>query len=208
MRSVFIDIEGIDGSGGTTQARLLARWFESRGWPEVVLTCEPTDGPVGRFIRHALDPKDPAAILGDAVFPYLFAADRRDHLDRLVLPALERGCAVVTDRYTHSSLAYQSLSVGLAEVAALNARFPPADLVIHLVLDPEECLRRIQARGRELDRFEALDRLRRVQEAYDAVIVHARASGERVVRVDARGSVEAVHARVVAAVEDLLRERG
>ncbi|MCK6503019.1 dTMP kinase [Myxococcota bacterium] len=199
MRPLFIAVEGLDGSGGTTQVKLLADWLRAQGRP-VHVTAEPSTGPVGRFIRQAL--ADPQARVGDAVLPYLFAADRRDHLDREVLPALERGEHVVSDRYKHSSLAYQSLCMGLSQVAELNSRFRAPDLTLLLDLDPETCLQRILARGEPRDRFEALDRLRAVHDSYEAVVVLTRSQGERVCRVDAQGSVEQVHARVVAAVKD------
>lgn len=199
MRPLFIAVEGLDGSGGTTQVQLLARWLHGQGRP-VHTTAEPSSGPVGRFIRKAL--ADPEARVGDAVLPYLFAADRRDHLDREILPALERGEHVVSDRYKHSSLAYQSLVMGLAQVAELNSRFRAPDLTLLLDLDPETCLQRIMARGEPRDRFEALDRLRAVHDSYEAVVVLCRSHGERIVRIDAQGSIQQVHERVVAAVAE------
>ncbi|MGB0638601.1 MAG: dTMP kinase [Myxococcota bacterium] len=201
MSAIFIAVEGLDGSGGTTQTRLLADWFRERGHNEVATTSEPSTGPVGRFIRTVLDPEHEASVVGDAVLPFLFAGDRRDHLDREVIPTLQRGAAVITDRYYHSSLAYQSLAIGLPAVAALNERFRPPDVTVFLDLEPEESLARILARGASLERFEALDRLRAIYEAYEAVLVHCRARGEHIVRIDARGSIEEVHYRVVAAVE-------
>jgi dTMP kinase len=199
MQRRFVVIEGIDGSGGTTQATRLVGWLQSQG-AQVQLTCEPSDGPVGQFIRRALTPSDPAAKLGDGVLPFLFAADRRDHLEREILPALEQGKWVVSDRYYHSSLAYQSAAIGLAAVAALNAGFRAPDLTLFLDLEPEVALKRIQARGGAPERFEALDRLRTVRDAYSAVIVHCKARGENIVRLDAGSSVEELHVRVREAV--------
>jgi dTMP kinase len=204
MHSLFFAMEGIDGSGGTTQTAKLVAWLEAHGASEVLTTCEPSPGPVGRFIRSALAQGNPESRLGDSVLPYLFAADRRDHLDREIIPVLQRGGVVVTDRYYLSSLAYQSLSVGLARVVALNDGFRRPDLTIFLDLDPEVSLARIEARGEPLERFEALDRLREVREAYTAAIVHCRTDGESVVRIDASGTADEVHARVVAEVSALL----
>lgn len=198
MRTRFIAIEGIDGSGGTTQVGRLADWFTARG-QRVHTTAEPSTGPVGRFLRQVL--RDPQQRLGDAVLPYLFAADRRDHLDREILPALEDGAVVISDRYLHSSLAYQSLVMGLPAVAELNARFRLPDLTLLIDLDPQTCLQRILARGEPRDRFEALDRLRAVQDAYESVVVLARSQGQVLVRIDGQGSVDEVHARVLAAVQ-------
>ncbi len=208
MRPLFIVIEGIDGSGGTTQVGLLTEWLRARGAREVQRTAEPSSGPVGRFIREALTLGSSNARLGDAVLPYLFAADRRDHLDREVIPALQRGAVVVSDRYYHSSLAYQSAAIGFAAVAELNATFRRPDLTLVLELSPEVCLARVQARGGAPERFEALERLRDVTDAYSAVVVHCRSRGERVVRLDASGSVAEVHALVLAEVERLFAEQG
>jgi dTMP kinase len=152
---------------------------------------------VGAFLRGALSA---GSDVGEAALAYLFAADRRDHLDRTVLPALRRGTAVVTDRYYHSSLAYQSLALGLPAVAGLNTGFQPPDLTLFLDLEPERCRERIRARGAAPERFEALDRLRAVRDAYDQVFAWCFARGERIARIDASGPVEAVHARVVAEV--------
>lgn len=207
MRGIFIAIEGLDGSGGTTQAKRLEQQLRERGdWSEVHRTWEPSAGPVGLFIREALKLEN-ASKLGDNVLPYLFAADRRDHLDREIIPVLQRGGAVITDRYYHSSLAYQSLTVGLAKVAQLNSGFRSPDLTIFLDLPAEVCLERILARGGALERFEAIDRLRSIQQAYESVLGHCRASGERVVRLDASGTVEDIHALVVASVDARIAEQ-
>ena len=126
------------------------------------------------------------------------------HLDREIIPALQRGAVVITDRYYHSSLAYQSLAVGLPAVASLNERFRAPDVTIFLDLEPEISLARIEARGETRERFEALDKLRQIQEAYYAVLVHCRARSENIVRINADASVEEVHAEVIAAVEGVL----
>ncbi|MCB9781072.1 MAG: dTMP kinase [Alphaproteobacteria bacterium] len=201
MPSLFIAVEGLDGSGGTTQVRRLAEWFAARG-QDVLTTHEPSPGPVGLFIRRALS--EPALGIGDPVLPFLFAADRRDHLDRVVIPGLEAGRVVITDRYKHSSLAYQSLTMGLAPVVELNRRFRAPDLTLFLDLDPETCLERVLARGAPRDRFEELDRLREVHEAYQTVLVHCRAQGEHIVRIDASQDIDRVHADCVAQVQALL----
>ena len=207
MHGIFIAIEGLDGSGGTTQTKLLEEWLVAQSrWPIVHRTWEPSGGPVGLFIREALKLEN-ADKLGDNVLPYLFAADRRHHLDREIIPTLQQGGAVVTDRYYHSSLAYQSLTVGLAMVARLNADFRTPDLTVYLDLPAEDCLERILARGAALERFEAIDRLRSIQDAYESVLIHCRASGEYIVRIDASGTVEGIHAQVVASVEAVLDAR-
>ena len=207
VRGIFIVIEGLDGSGGTTQTALLRDWMAQTGrWAEVNTTREPSQGPVGVFLRQALQVAGSAPRIGDAVLPYLFAADRRDHLDREIIPALQRCAAVISDRYYHSSLAYQSLSVGLARVVALNAGFRKPDLTIFLDLPPEECLERIVARGGELERFETLDRLRAIAEAYETVLGRCRINGERIVRISGRADRASIHAEIVSSVQALLEE--
>jgi len=196
----FVTIEGLDGSGGTTQvAMLAAAWARREPGRELVTTREPTDGPVGRLIRAQLvaGGGDDRRV-GDAVLPYLFAADRRDHLDYLVLPALARGAVVLSDRYALSSFAYQAAAHGLAHVMELNRAFPAPTLTVLLDLPPEACLARIERRGAPRDRFETLDRLATVAAGYEAAL---RASpGWNVLRVDASASPEAVHARIAEAI--------
>src|ERR1041384_7780824 len=110
---VFIVVEGVDGCGSTTHSRLLAKALKANG-RETLLTCEPTNGPIGGVLCQILsrrlflgDPTGPRGF-GWTTMALLFAADRLDHLDSLVLPALEDGAVVVSDRYDLSSLAYQS----------------------------------------------------------------------------------------------------
>ena len=202
-RSAFIVIEGLDGSGKTVQVDRLAAALRAEG-RAVHTTTEPSEGPIGRFLRDALRPDGPSAGIGDAALAYLFAADRRDHLDREILPALASGAVVLSDRYYHSSLAYQSLALGLPMVATLNAGFRKPDATVFLGLSPEACLARVMARGLARERFEALDRLRLVRDAYDQVLVHCRAEGETILRVDASGPPEDVEVRVRAALAPLL----
>lgn len=193
---VFITIEGLDGSGGTTQVeRLRAAYGAREPGREVVVTREPSPGPVGRLIRTALTD----TTIAEDVLPYLFAADRRDHLNRVVLPGVARGAVVISDRYALSSLAYQSLAIGMSRVASLNADFPAPDLTVVLDLPPAECLSRIEARGGTRERFETLARLEEIAAAYDAAV--AELSGRwRIVRVDAHGTPAEVHARVAELV--------
>ena len=198
MKPLFIAIEGLDGSGGTTQSRLLASWLEARG-ESVFLTQEPSNRPIGRLIQESLLPSN--NMLGDRVFPYLFAADRQDHLDEEILPALSSGNHVVTDRYYHSSLAYQGISVGIAKVSSLNESFPAPDLTFLLWLEPEVSFSRVQRRGIPVERFETLDRLRAVADAYESVYTHCRAKGENIFKIDARRSITEIHHAIIKHIE-------
>ena len=192
MKPLFVVIEGLDGSGGTTQSRLLRDWFVGQQ-KDVLLTREPSDGPVGEFIRDLMVASSANSTIGNAVLPYLFAADRRDHLDREILPALAEQKIVISDRYYHSSLAYQGLSVGLPQVAELNSMFNQPDVTFFLYLSPEISFERVQLRGLPVERFETLYHLRTVAEAYETVIGFCRARGETIVKIDANQSIEEIH---------------
>lgn len=125
----FVVLEGLDGSGTTTQLQLADRQLESRGVPHFC-TGEPTKGPVGRLIRQILERKTQA---GPDTVALLFAADRNEHLydkNEGIVARLRRGELVVCDRYLFSSLAYQSLACDPQFVYSLNRRFP---LPRHLV---------------------------------------------------------------------------
>ncbi|HJN76155.1 MAG TPA: dTMP kinase [Myxococcota bacterium] len=186
---MFVAIEGLDGSGGTTQVRLLC---SALGAHE---TCEPSTGPIGQLIRAALAD---AEMLGEGVLPYLFAADRRDHLEREIEPLLAAGKSVVTDRYVASSLAYQSLAAPLEHVWQLNSAFRAPDVTVFLELSVEGCLARIDARGGVRDRFESLEKLTAIRDSYERALALLVAGGQRVVRVDAGQSVEDVYHDVLA----------
>jgi dTMP kinase len=195
MSGCFIAIEGLDGSGGTTQVQKLCSALGAHA------TAEPSDGPVGQLIRQALRNEVP---LGDGVLPLLFAADRTDHLVREIEPLLAQGGIVVSDRYYASSLAYQSLVAPLGDVARINEHFRAPDVTIFLDLSPESCIERISARGEQRERFEHIERLLEISAAYGAALALLASRGEHIVHVDASASVEDVHARVMEAVKPCL----
>lgn len=195
----FIVIEGLDGAGTTTQTgRLVARLARKH---VVHRTFEPSDGPVGRLIRATLAGREGAPT--PETLPWMFAADRADHLAREIEPALARG-HVVSDRYYHSSLAYQSLTLPLERVHALNRDFRAPDCTVFLEVDPDVALARIQARGGERDLYEHRERLIQIAERYEAVIALLSGLGEPIVRVDGEASADEVEQGVWAAVREVL----
>jgi len=193
----LIAIEGIDGAGKGTQQDLLVAALRKAGHV-VVATHEPTDGPHGRRIREA-------STAGEAVTPAeqldLFMADRAEHVRDLVAPALGRGEVVVTDRYFLSNAAYQGAG-GLdpEEILARNeALFPLPDAAIVLTISPEEALRRVRARGGELNlAFEREEFLTRVVAIYDQM------SRPYVRRIDGERPAAEVHVRVRDALADVI----
>jgi dTMP kinase len=191
---VFITLEGIDRSGKTTQARLLADAIGA------VLLREPGGTEAGERIRALL--ANPAVELDAVSELLLFGAARAELVHREIRPALEAGRDVVCDRFTDSTLAYQGAARGLdpetvkrVNEVATGGLMP--DVTVLLRLDPEPAFER--AGGGE-DRFEneGLELQRAVAAGYDEI---ARAHPERVVVVDASRDVDAVHADVIAAVE-------
>jgi len=192
---VFISLEGVDGSGKSTQARLLA---EALG-PETVAIREPGGTEAAERIRELLaDPELPLDPLAELL---LFLAARADLTERVIRPALEAGRDVVADRFSDSSIAYQGAGreLGVGEVISLCDRATDGlwpDVTVLLKIDPEDSIGR--AAGE--DRFEAEGLLlqQTVAQAYDEIATIT----DRFAIVDATGSIEEVHARVMAAVED------
>jgi dTMP kinase len=188
-------LEGLDGAGTTTQARLLADALRAEG-RTVHLTAEPSGGPVGALVRQVLNrriagkdgaPFDPAALA------LLFAADRLDHAAVEIAPKLAAGIDVVSDRYTLSSLAYQGLATGdLPWVEAVNGRAPAPDLTMFLRVRPEVGLRRRHAASLDREIFEVAAFQRRVAASYETALERLVAAGERVVALDGEQPVDAV----------------
>ncbi len=197
----FIVLEGLDGSGTTTQAHLLERRLAALGpaWA----TCEPSEGPAGRLIRRILageEACDPRALA------LLFAADRLNHLygPDGILEHLRRGVHVVCDRYYLSSLAYQTLEAPFSWVYAINSRALRPDLTVFLEVPVAECLARIGIRqGERKELFERQEALEHVRARYYRAIarLHRR---ERIAIVDGRPGVEEVAETVWEAVQTLL----
>ncbi|HSZ84269.1 MAG TPA: dTMP kinase [Polyangia bacterium] len=203
--AVFVVLEGIDGSGTTTQLGRLTAHLEARG-RRAHATREPSTGPVGRLLRelllgqHALPDGAPAD--GQAM-ALLFAADRRDHLRREIEPALARGVDVVSDRYLMSSLAYQAEEADRTWVASLARAVRPADLTLLLEVPIDVAAGRRRAAGRVVERYDD-DRVQaRVAEHYRRLA----AADPSTVTIDGRGTVDDVAAAIAAAVDGLLARR-
>lgn len=180
MSGVLIVIEGIDGAGTTTQARRLVTALEADGIP-AHLTREPSDGPVGRLLREVLAGEH--APVDATTLGLLFAADRADHIQREVEPALEAGKVVVSDRWYHSSLAYQGTGEERDWIRELNRRARVPDLTLLIEIDPEVAARRRARAGRSEELFDRLETQREVAAGYRAVAEEL-AGAERIERVD------------------------
>ena len=197
---MFISLEGADGSGKSTQARLLV---EALGEGTVAIR-EPGGTGAAERIRELL--ADPGMELEPLAELMLFLAARAELTDRVIRPALEAGRVVVADRFSDSSVAYQGAArglgvgevIGLCETAT-DGLWP--DLTLLLRIDPEAGLDR--AAGEDRFEREGLVLQQAVAEAYDEIAVIA---SDRVVVIDATGSVEEVHERVLGAVRERNRD--
>lgn len=195
-------LEGLDGAGTTTQSRLLADALRRRG-RRVHLTAEPSGGPVGALVRQVLTRRisAPAGAFDADALALLFAADRLDHHATEIAPRLARGEDVVSDRYTLSSLAYQSLTTGDAGwVELLNQRAPAPTATLFLRVRPAVAWRRRfgESGGGELYEVPAFQR--RVARSYERALAVLRRRGQVVVELDGERPVGEVAGAVLAAV--------
>lgn len=191
---LFIVIEGIDGTGKSTQARRLGDWFASQG-REVVLSREPTDGPWGRKLRESastgrLSPQDELDC---------FLKDRRQHVEEKIAPALREGKVVILDRYYFSTMAYQGArGFDPAEIRRMNEAFAPRpDLLLILDLEVDAAHERIGHRGDSTNEFEKRESLQRCREIFLSL------RDEPFVRlIDSSGSLDDVAGRILQAVRN------
>src|SRR3954465_4838066 len=163
----LIVLEGLDGAGPTTQARRLVDPLRATGRP-AHLTREPSDGPIGRLIREMLtgDHAIPGQRIAQATFGLMFAADRLDHIQREVDPALAAGTIVVSDRWYHSSLAYQGSEEERTWIAVLNRAARGPDLTFFLEVPAEVAAARRDAAGRPAELYDDARVQRRVAAGY------------------------------------------
>jgi len=199
---IFIVIEGIDGAGKSTQAKLLAKWFETKGY-DVVLTKEPTDTAFGKLIRKLVLTGGREGIIDGAKISHeaealLFAADRAEHVKKLIEPSIKAGKVVISDRYFYSSLAYQwARGLDLEWLINLNKFAIRPDLVILLDLPVKESMKRINGRQlkSEFDRIAELQK--KVRENYLKLVEMF----PEMKIVNALASIEDIHNDIVALVE-------
>jgi dTMP kinase len=194
-KGVFICIEGLDGCGKTTQAKLLVRRL--RKSCDAIYTAEPSGGNIGRFIKkHCLHADKRGSAVIEAL---LFAADRFDHVENTVLPALNKGRLVVSDRYVYSSLAYQGATgLDLEWIEKINERAVRPDLAIFIDVEPGTVVQRLKPRKSVMENLETQ---RKVREIYVKFVE----KGE-LVRVDGNKSKREVAADLGAVVQRFLRK--
>jgi dTMP kinase len=214
QRGKFITFEGLDGVGKSTQLENLAGWLRERGL-DVIATREPGGTALGQNLRSVLLSSRTAGLSPLAELALMFA-DRAQHIDEQILPALQRGQWVLCDRFTDSSEAYQGCGrqLGTESVLALHrvlCHDLKPDLTLLMTSDLDHNLSRARKRNREQsknapddeNRFEKENRAFH-QRVLDGFLAIARREPERVTEVDARDSMAVVKAKIVAVVEERL----
>ncbi len=197
MSGCLIAIEGIDGTGKSTQVRQLAAWLEASGHA-VATGREPTDGLYGRALRRSAE----QGRLPATEERSLFMRDRREHVESLINPALAAGRIVVLDRYYFSTMAYQgSRGFDPREIRRENEAFAPVpDLLVVLDLEVKAALARISHRGDRPNHFEVANELTRCREIFLEL------TDEFFVRIiPAGGSAAEVQIRIQNEVDKILR---
>ena len=208
MSGIFLTFEGLDGSGKTTQLRPLADALAARGF-DVLTTREPGGTLLGKRIRELILEEDTAPTpLAELL---LFAADRAQHLETLIKPALAAGKIVISDRYADATAAYQGAGRGFSAdkirqtIELATGGFKP-DLTLFFDLPTEKAFARTGSRahrGEALNRLdkEAVDFFERVRNAYLEI---AAAEPERFRIVDSSGSIEEIHTETLRIVSEFL----
>ncbi len=188
----FIVIEGIDGTGKSTQAKRLAEWFRNQG-REVLLSREPTDGPWGAKVRESAAT---GRLAPEEELEY-FLNDRRQHVEELIKPALSAGKVVILDRYYFSTMAYQGArGFDPAAIREKNEAFAPLpDLLLILDLDVDQALSRIGVRGDTANEFEKRENLEYCRKVFLSLATEPFAKV-----VPTGGSPDEVTGRIIAEV--------
>ena len=164
----FIVIEGLAGSGTTTQLKAIEKALLSDG-QKVKVTCEPTKRPIGQLVRRVLSGE---FVTTSRSLALLYSADREDHLyntEESITKWLEEGNIVISDRYFFSSLAYQGIDVGYKNVAKMN-QYPLPEVLIYIDVSPSICMERIEKRGSDKEIFEKKSFLDQVACGYEQSI--------------------------------------
>ncbi len=188
----FIVLEGPDGSGTTTHAKILAETLRAQG-EDVVLTAEPTDSPIGKFIREQLQAK---TVECPSALQLLFCADRAWHIEKVIKPALAAGKTVISDRYVISTLIYgEALGLDPDWLVRVNTPFLEPDIMIIALPPLHTCLERIMKR-KQLDVFENTRFQKLVYDLYEK----AGAEDDATIMIDTGGEKDEVAKEILKAV--------
>lgn len=193
---ILIVFEGTDGTGKSTQVRLLSEYLQNKGYP-VVVTREPTEGPFGQKIRALYTRRDTSSSEEELE---LFLADRREHVEKVLSPSLAQRKIILCDRYFLSTAAYQGArGFDPEKILQLNGFAPEPDLALLFQAPLQTGLGRITSgRGEQLNDFEQIDNLKQVAAIFSAI------KRAYIQRIDATGSIQEVHHQVLRHIRPLL----
>jgi dTMP kinase len=208
---MLISLEGIDGSGHSTQARRLRERLEkdyslsNEEQPTTVLSKEPTDGPIGGEIREFLSGR---LDIGPETLALMFAADRKDHAENELQTYIENGKIVILDRYILSTLAYQGVQVKDDEwLWQINSKALMPDLTILLDVSPVEAKRRMTKDRPDEDIFETVDKLENVREKYLEVAKNCEDRGIDVRIIDGELSKDSITDKILKHAYDKIHDK-
>ncbi|MCL4379096.1 MAG: dTMP kinase [Candidatus Marsarchaeota archaeon] len=199
-RGKLIVIEGIDGSGKSTQAKILFDELLRKGHNNVMLTAEPTNNGIGAIIRNDL--KATGGNLDPRTMQLVFTADRSQHVLQIIEPRLANGSTVICDRYYYSTAAYAyAFGLNMEEFLHVNeVLFPKPSVVLIFDLPAEVAAGRIEVRNKKPERFENTELQKRVREGYMKLARLPRPQRGAVRVIDATASADEVHSRVMEEV--------
>lgn len=197
---MFIVFEHIDGSGGTTQIKLLEDWLWENTSNEVEIGCEPTNGTTGKFIRKILQKK--INIREQDILTGLFIADRNEHMKEVNDFLNEDSRNIyICDRYYYSNMVYNAYDeLGMNRIEEVNSIFRKPDLCFFIDVEPETAISRIENRGEEKELFETLGYLRTVKERYEILCKQG-----KMIKVDGNRSKEEVFEDIKKIIEKFLK---
>jgi dTMP kinase len=197
MKGKFMVFEGIDGAGLTTQAELLEKYLRNKKY-EVVLTKEPTNNLIGGIIRAALKKE---WVTSNRTLQLLFSADRAHHLEKEIIPALENGKIVISDRYFISTIAYGMIELEKDWLKALNSKFLLPDIIFIIDVPVEVSIERIKASRFGFELFEEKKKLEKIRNNF----LELSKEYKNCFVINGNRSIEEVHKEIVKIVEEKLK---
>ena len=196
---LFIAFEGLDGSGSSTQVDLLAKRL-SQGGLYAFATKEPTNNLIGGLIRAALTKSWAPS---PACLQLLYTADRAHHLQREVIPALEKGNVMITDRYLFSTVAFGSIALDKKWLLEINRLFPLPDITFFIKVPAKTCVKRIGKSRNEFELFEEEKKLSRVLKAYESLAKE----DFKIVTLNGENSIRQIEEEVYLYVDRLIQKK-
>ncbi|VVB75896.1 putative thymidylate kinase [Candidatus Tiddalikarchaeum anstoanum] len=193
---MLIVFEGADGSGKTTQSKLLYKYLKHKGL-KVILTKEPTKGPIGRLIRKNFLYSKFNNVYVDA---FLFAADTYSHIESVIKPSLAKDVIVISDRYFYSNLAYQGAEgLSLDYLVKLHENTLKPDVVFLLDCDVDTCMKRLKKVRRS--KYETRDFLSKVRNSY---LMLKDKLDDKIILLNSSECINDINNRIIMEVEKLL----